>query len=46
MQSYASDFWQVFGINALDIWDLEFEDFIAMTMRVDQVRREMEKPAK
>ena len=38
VQSYYADFWQVFGINAIDIWELELFDFIPMMSQVDSER--------
>ena len=37
------DFWSVYGLNALDIWDLEVNDFFAMTIQIDNMRREAKK---
>lgn len=38
-----ADFWDVFGVNALSIWDLEANDFFAMTLQIDHMRREAKK---
>jgi hypothetical protein len=38
------DIWEVFGVNALDIWELEVNDFFAMANEIDRMRREAKKP--
>jgi hypothetical protein len=32
--------WEMFGVNALDIWDLPVTDFFGMTDVIDQARRD------
>jgi hypothetical protein len=46
VREYMADFWQVFGINALDIWELPANEFFPMSWQVDAIRREAKKPSK
>lgn len=39
-----ADIWEVFGVNALEIWELEVNEFFAMTNEIDRQRREASKP--
>lgn len=38
-----ADMWEVFGVNALDIWDLLCSDFFSMTVVIDRMRQESKK---
>ncbi|HYS43630.1 MAG TPA: hypothetical protein VEM32_06580 [Geobacteraceae bacterium] len=40
MKSYYADFWELFGLTPITIWDLPAGDFFAMALQADQVRRE------
>jgi len=38
-----ADFWHIYGVNALDIWNLPANEFFGMTVEVDRMRREAKK---
>jgi hypothetical protein len=43
VQSYYADFWSIFGLTPLTIWDLPAREFFGMTIQVDKIRREAER---
>ena len=41
--SYSADVWTLYGVNAIDIWDLPAHVFFIMTYQIDAQRKEAKK---